>query len=114
MYLIATRSDIMHVVSLIRRFIKCPKKMHLLATKRIFRYMQVTTYNGLMYLTSKKSNLFVFIDSDYVRQPDDKINTFSYVFMIGSGAISWSSRKQLIVTLSITKAKFVATITFVT
>lgn len=33
MYLTATRHDIMHVVSLISRFIECPIEMHLLATK---------------------------------------------------------------------------------
>ena len=31
-----------------------------------------------------------------------------YVFMFGTGAISWSSKKQLVVTLSTTEAEFVA------
>jgi len=42
MYLIATRPDITHVVSLISRYMECPREMHLLATKRIFRYLQGT------------------------------------------------------------------------
>lgn len=36
MYLTATRPNIMHVVSLISRYMECPKEMHLLAAKRIF------------------------------------------------------------------------------
>ena len=38
LYLTATRPDIMHVVSLISRYMECPREMHLLAAKRIFRY----------------------------------------------------------------------------
>ncbi|GAU15733.1 hypothetical protein TSUD_235460 [Trifolium subterraneum] len=39
---------------------------------------------------------------------DDRKSTSGYVFMLGSGAISWSSKKQPIVTLSTTEAEFVA------
>ena len=36
MYLTATRLDIMHIISLISRYMKSPKETHLLAVKRIF------------------------------------------------------------------------------
>lgn len=39
MYLTVARLDKMHVVSLISRLMECPKEIHLLATKRIFRYL---------------------------------------------------------------------------
>lgn len=39
---------------------------------------------------------------------DDRKNTSGYAFMLGSGAISWSAKKQPIVTLSTTEAEFVA------
>ncbi|KAG6504318.1 hypothetical protein ZIOFF_036649 [Zingiber officinale] len=39
-YLTATRPDIMHVVSIISRYMDCASEMHLLAAKRIFRYLQ--------------------------------------------------------------------------
>ena len=42
MYLKITRPDIMHVVSLISRYMECPGEMHLLAAKRIFQYLQGT------------------------------------------------------------------------
>ncbi|XP_022855734.1 uncharacterized protein LOC111376952 [Olea europaea var. sylvestris] len=38
MYLTATRPNIMHAVSLISRYMECPKEMYLLAAKRIFQY----------------------------------------------------------------------------
>jgi hypothetical protein len=42
MYLTATRPDIMYVVSLISRYMESPTEMHLLAAKRILRYLQGT------------------------------------------------------------------------
>eukprot|EP00253_Pinus_taeda_P015716 PITA_15716 len=64
MYLIATRLDIVHVVSLISRFMERPKEAHWQVAKRILRYIK--------------------------------------------GAISWASKKQPFVALSIAKAEYVA------
>ena len=50
-----------------------------------------------------------FTDSDYAGDQDDRRSTSGYVFMLGSGAISWSSKNQPIITLSTTEAEFVAT-----
>lgn len=47
MYLTATRPDIMYVVSLINRYMECRRKMHLLAAKRIFRYLKGSAVYGL-------------------------------------------------------------------
>jgi len=47
-------------------------------------------------------------DSDYAGDLDDRKITSGYVYKLGSGAISWSSKKQAIVTLSTTEAEFVA------
>ncbi|PNX90741.1 hypothetical protein L195_g046867, partial [Trifolium pratense] len=47
-------------------------------------------------------------DSDYAGDLDDRKSTSGYVYMLGSSAISWSSKKQAIVTLSTTEAEFVA------
>ncbi|KAF2319994.1 hypothetical protein GH714_021778 [Hevea brasiliensis] len=108
MYLTTTRPDIMHVVSLISRYMEHPKEIHLLATKRILRYLQGTINFGIFYKKGEKSELFGFSDSDFAGDPDDRKSTSEFVFMLGSGAVSWSSKKQQIVTLSTTEAEFVA------
>ncbi|GLT96988.1 hypothetical protein SLE2022_145760 [Rubroshorea leprosula] len=48
------------------------------------------------------------IDSDYVGDLDDKKSTSGYVFMLGFGVVSRSSKKQPIVTLSTTKVEYMA------
>lgn len=101
----------MHVVSVISRYMECPTVIHLLAAKRIFRYLQGTKEFGLFYKNGETSDLFGFTDSDYAGDSDDRKGTSGYVFMMGTGVVSWSSNKQPIVTLSSTEAEFVAATT---
>ena len=49
-----------------------------------------------------------YTDSDFAGSLDDRKNTSSYVFHLGSGVIAWESKKQPIVTLSLAKAEYVA------
>ena len=71
MYLTATRPDIMHAVSVISRYMECPTEIHLLAAKRILRYLQGTKEFGLFFKKGEKSDLFGFTDSDYARDFND-------------------------------------------
>ena len=47
------------------------------------------------------------MDADYVNR-DDALSIGGYVAMLGSGSIAWSSKKQRMVTLSMTKAEYIA------
>ncbi|KAL0560852.1 hypothetical protein IC582_001266 [Cucumis melo] len=105
MYLTTTKPDIMYAVSLISRFMESPTKFHLLASKRILRYIKGTPDLGILYQRKRKLNFVGFSDSDYAGDLNDRKSTSGYVFMLGSGVISWSSKKQPIVT---TEAELVA------
>ncbi|XP_019412808.1 PREDICTED: uncharacterized protein LOC109325114 [Lupinus angustifolius] len=107
MYLTANRPDIMHFISVISRYMENPTKMHLLAAKRILRYLQGTKQLGLFFKKGEKSELIGFTDSDFAGDQDDRRSTLDYVFMFGIGVVSWLSKKQPIVTLSTTEAEFV-------
>ncbi|XP_074588084.1 uncharacterized protein LOC141843983 [Curcuma longa] len=87
MYLTATRPDIMYVVSLISRYMECPKEIHLQVAKRIFRYLKGTIEYGLFYKKNEKSDLIGFTNCDYAGDLDDRKSTFGYVFMMSSAAI---------------------------
>ncbi|XP_034676139.1 uncharacterized mitochondrial protein AtMg00810-like [Vitis riparia] len=86
-------------------------EIHLLVAKRIFQYLQGTKEFGLFYKNGEKSDLFGFTYSDYAGDLDDRKSTFGYVFMMETGVVSWSSKKQPIVTLSSIEAEFVAATT---
>lgn len=63
---------------------------------------------GICYKKGGDGELLAFIDSDYAGDIEDMKSTSGYVFLMSSGAVSWSSKKQPIVTLSTTVAEFVA------
>jgi hypothetical protein len=85
-----------------------PTEIHFAAVKRILRYLKGTVGYGIMYKRSAKMKLNGWTDSDYAGDLDDRKSTSGYVFMLGNAAVSWSSKKQPIVTLSTIEAEFVA------
>ncbi|MCH84174.1 copia-type polyprotein, partial [Trifolium medium] len=80
--------------------------MYLLATKSDIAYsMCLVARVDLIAICNLKGG---YIGSDYAGDLDDRKNTFGFVFMLGTCAISLSSKKQPIATLSTTEAEFVA------
>jgi len=79
---------------------------HWEAVKRIFRYLKGTKDMKLVY-GDRKANLEGFVDADGASQ-DHRRAISGYVFMVDGGAVSWSSKKQELVTLSTTEAEYVA------
>ena len=47
-----------------------------------------------------------FCDADYVGDLNTRRSTIGYVFMLGSSAVSWSSKRQPTVSLSTTEAEY--------
>jgi hypothetical protein len=81
---------------------------HMMAAKRILRYIRATTDLGVFYRKGCEDEMLAYTDSDYAGDLDDRKSTSGYVFMLSGGAVAWSSKKQPVVTLSTTEAEFVA------
>jgi hypothetical protein len=109
MYLTTTRPYIMYAVSLISRFMENPKISHWKVGKRILRYIAGTTDYGIWYSNSEDDSLVGYTDSDFAGSIDDRKSTSGYAFLLGTGLISWASKKQPIVTISSVEAEYVAT-----
>ena len=73
------------------------------------RYIARTGDCGIMYASKEKKDLIRYTNSDFVGSLDDRKSTSSFLFHLGSGVISWASKKQPIVSLSSVEAKYVAT-----
>lgn len=109
MYLVATRPDIMQGGCLISIFMGTPKDTHCSVGKRIMRYIAGTRNCDIMYASTEMKYLIGYTYSDFAGSLDDRKSTSGYVFHLGSDVISWASKKQPIVTLSLAKAEYVAT-----
>lgn len=98
-YLTTTRLDLSYVVSYISRFMTVCKADHWVAMKRVLRYAKGTSDFGILYGRSKDPRLIGFRDSDWVGYIDDKKSTSGYVFSLGTGAVTWTNKKQQAVVL---------------
>ena len=56
--------------------------------------------------TAFQDIFLIYSDADWAGNVDDRRSTNCYAFTLGSAMISWSSKKQPIVSLSSTKAKY--------
>ena len=109
MYLaIGTRPDIVFAVNQLCRFLDCYGKTHWEAAKRVVRYLKGTRDFRLVLGGEHVVRLLGYTDSDYALCPDTCRSTSGYCFSLGSGLISWSSRRQKLVTLSTCEAEYVA------
>ncbi|GKV37173.1 hypothetical protein SLEP1_g45232 [Rubroshorea leprosula] len=108
LYLTATRLDLMFAASYLSRFMSTPSKFHLVAAKRVLRYIKGTYELGLWFDSNQQGRLQGYADSDWAGSMEDMISTTSYVFSFGSGSFSWNSKKQDIVAQSTAKAEYLA------
>ncbi|GKC12567.1 putative ribonuclease H-like domain-containing protein, partial [Tanacetum coccineum] len=75
MYLTASWLDIMFAVCACARFQVTPKTSHLLAVKRIFRYLKGKPTLGLWYSRDSPFELVAYTDSDYAEATQDRKST---------------------------------------
>ena len=110
-YLTHTRPDISFSVGVVSRFMSNPSKQHYGAAKRILRYIIGTLNYGIWYTQVRDFKLVGFTNSDWATSADDRRSTSGNMFGFGSSAVTWCSKKQSIITLSIAKAEYVAATT---
>ena len=93
MYLMNMRQDIFFAVNTLSLFLTDPRHVHLIAAKHILRYLKGTVEYGLKYEVNQKINLEGYFDLDWVGSAIDRKSTSGCCLSMGSGVISWFSRK---------------------
>ncbi|KAK9157323.1 hypothetical protein Scep_003897 [Stephania cephalantha] len=64
MYLTATRPDILNDMSILSQFMHCASEFHLMAAKRVIKYVKGTCNFGIKFTRSTEFKLVGFSDSD--------------------------------------------------
>jgi hypothetical protein len=90
------------------RFQACSKEPYLSAIKRILRYLKHTPSIGLWYPKGARFQLVGYSDSDYACCKIDRKSTSRGCHWLGRSLVSWSSKKQNSVALSIVEAEYIA------
>ena len=94
------------------QFSKClhmhdPREPHLTALKRILRYLRGTVnFSLLLHRRSASTELVVYTDADWVGCPDTRRSTSGYAAFLGGNLVSWSSKRQPVVSRSNAEAEY--------
>jgi hypothetical protein len=99
-YMTITRPNLSYAVGVVSQFMQTPRKPHLDAVRRILRYIKHTLQCGIFYEAKSQLQIHGYMDVDLASNVSDRISTSGFMFSFGSGAVSWSSKKQPIVALS--------------
>lgn len=101
----------MYGVSLLSRFMRSPKKSHLIAAKRVLRYVKGIAKYGILFpygMQKDELKLVGYTDSDFGGDQVERKSTSGNILFMNTTPISWSSKKQTIVALSSCEAEYVA------
>ncbi|XP_047171995.1 secreted RxLR effector protein 161-like [Vigna umbellata] len=113
-FLCNSRPDLSFSASLVSRFMNNPKKSHMLATKRLLRYVKGIVDFGILFQPRRQKadveglELVGFTDSDHGGDCVERKNMSSYIFMLNGSLISWCSKKQPMVALSSCEVEYIA------
>jgi hypothetical protein len=104
-YLTFTRPDIAFSVNQACQFMHNPMVSHVVAVKRILRYLKGTLHLGLHFHPGPL-HLQAYSDADWAGDPNDRRSVSGSLVYFGSSPISWASKKQHTVSRSSTEAEY--------
>nr|GEX75093.1 ribonuclease H-like domain-containing protein [Tanacetum cinerariifolium] len=93
-YLTVTRSDLSYAVQQICLYMHDPRESHLVALKRILRYVHGTLDLGLHLYASSTTSLVGYTDADWAGCPSTRMSTSGYYVFLGDNLLSWSAKRQ--------------------
>ncbi|XP_073223472.1 secreted RxLR effector protein 161-like [Cicer arietinum] len=105
-YLTITRPDISFAVQQVSQFMHSPRHLHLVAVRRIIRYLLGTSQRGLFFPVGTIPKLIAYSDADWAGCPDTRRSVTGWCMFLGSSLISWKSKKQARVSKSSTESEY--------
>jgi hypothetical protein len=108
--MVYTQPDISHVMGVLSRYMLTLGKDHWIVVKRVFMYLCGTKFYVIWYQGKygydSEVNVHGFFDIDSVGDMDRRRSTSGYVFKMFDGAISWMSKRQVVIVLSTTEYEY--------
>jgi hypothetical protein len=103
----ATRPNIAYAIAVFSRYNLDTSNEHMIALKRVFRYLNGTKDWRLRFAGEEEGALSCYVNSDYAGCPGDYKSTSGLVITFG-GAVDWRSRTQKSTAQSTTDAEYYA------
>lgn len=102
-----TRPDIAFATNHLARFLSNPSEEHLIAARRVLRYISKEPVAGLTFSKNNNPVLEAYSDSDFAGDPSTARSTSGSLIKFG-GPIWWRSHLQRDIVLSSTEAEYLA------
>ncbi|KAJ0434928.1 putative RNA-directed DNA polymerase [Helianthus annuus] len=100
-YLSHTRPDIAYVVGVVSQFMHQPQGTHMDAVLRIIRYLKGTAGHGILFRPNGHLETQLYTDADWAGDKGNRRSTSGYFTLVGGNLVTWRSKKQKVVALSI-------------
>lgn len=104
-YCTLTRAKISFAVNQLCQHMHAPTSVHLSAVKRVFKVPK-SFGRSWSPLTKSSLHLTAYCDSDWAGCPNDRRSTSGFAIFFGQNLISWSAKKQPVVSRSSTEAEY--------
>jgi hypothetical protein len=105
-YLTLTRPELAYAVQQACLHMHAHCDVHWALIKRILRYVRGTTRHGMHLRGSSFHDLVAYTDADWAGCPDTRRSTSGFCVFIGDSLVSWSSKRQAIVSRSSVEAEY--------
>ncbi|KAG8487770.1 hypothetical protein CXB51_018003 [Gossypium anomalum] len=105
-YAMISWPEIAYVVNKLCQFMHKPLDTHFKAMKIVLRYLAATSHYGLCFQPAKRMVLTGFSDANWGLDIDDRRSTSGYCIYFGGSTVSWSSKKQQVVSRSNAEAEY--------
>nr|GEU82780.1 ribonuclease H-like domain-containing protein [Tanacetum cinerariifolium] len=105
-YLTFTRPDIFHAVQQVCLYMHDPRKPYFSVLKRVLRYVCGTLDYGLQLFSSFTTDLVAYSDADWAGFPNIRRSTSGYCVFLGNNLLSWSSKRQPILSRFSAEAEY--------
>ncbi|XP_049394910.1 uncharacterized mitochondrial protein AtMg00810-like [Solanum stenotomum] len=93
-------------VQQVSQFMQASHHLHLVAVRRIIRYLLATSTHGLFFPSGSKIQLNAFSDFAWAGCPDTRRSVTGWCMFLGDFLISWKSKKQDRVSKSSTESEY--------
>ena len=105
-FLTLTRPDLTYAVQQACLYMHQPRDMHWTLVKRVLRYVCGSLSKGLQLRRSSAPTLTAYSDADWAGCPDTRRSTSGFCVFLGDSLVSWSSKRQAIVSCSSAEAEY--------
>jgi hypothetical protein len=107
-YLTLTHPNISFAINKVCQYLHAPTSIHWTTVKQILQFPKYTIDTNFVIQSSLSTMLSTFSDADWMGCSNDRKSTCGFAVFLSPNLISWSAKKQKIVSHSSSKAKYKA------